>query len=103
MISLRWNCSRRWTTPRRGGPCSLERRLLAELEGGCLIPLAALGRDTEDGRLALDAAVFDPDGTEKVAAAALGTLDDPDGLGRAVAALLRERGAERVLRKVRSS
>lgn len=80
-----------------------QRRLLAELEGGCLIPLAALGRDTEDGRLALDAAVFDPDGTEKVAAAALGTLDDPDGLGRAVAALLRERGAERVLRKVRSS
>ncbi|HEY2154230.1 MAG TPA: hydroxymethylbilane synthase, partial [Isosphaeraceae bacterium] len=34
-----------------------ERRVLAELEGGCLIPMAALGRDTEDGRLALDAAV----------------------------------------------
>jgi hydroxymethylbilane synthase len=78
-----------------------ERRLMAELEGGCLIPLAALGRDTEDGRLALDAAVFDPDGTEKVAASAEGPIDDPDGLGRAVAALLRERGAERVLRKVR--
>jgi hydroxymethylbilane synthase len=78
-----------------------ERRLLAELEGGCLIPLAALGRDTEDGRLALDAAVFDPDGTEKVAASAVGPLDDPDGLGHAVAALLRERGAERVLQKVR--
>ena len=70
-----------------------ERRVLAELEGGCLIPLAALGRDTDDGRLALDAAVFDPDGTEKVAAAAVGTLDDPEGLGREVADLLRERGA----------
>lgn len=80
-----------------------ERRLLAELEGGCLIPLAALGRDTEDGRLALDAAVFDPDGAEKVAASAEGPLDDPDGLGRAVAAMLRDRGAERLLRKVRSS
>jgi hydroxymethylbilane synthase len=78
-----------------------ERRLMAELEGGCLIPLAALGRDTEDGRLALDAAVFDPDGAEKVAASATGPLDDPEGLGSAVAELLRGRGAERVLAKVR--
>ncbi len=80
-----------------------ERRLLAELEGGCMIPLAALGRDTEDGRLILDAAVYDPDGAEKVAASAEGPLDDPEGLGRRVAALLRERGAERLLRHLRSS
>ena len=80
-----------------------ERRLLAELEGGCLIPLAALGRDTEDGRLALDAAVYDPDGAEKVAASAEGPLDDPEGLGRRVAALLRERGAEPLLQRVRPS
>ena len=79
-----------------------ERRVLAELEGGCMIPLAALGRDTLDGRLALDAAVYDPDGAEKVAASAEGPLDDPDGLGRAVAALLRERGAEPLLRRFRS-
>jgi hydroxymethylbilane synthase len=75
--------------------------VLAELEGGCMIPLAAFGRETADGRLALDAAVYDPDGAEKVAASAEGPLDDPDGLGRAVAALLRDRGAERLLRRVR--
>lgn len=79
-----------------------ERRLLAELEGGCLIPLAALGRDTAEDRLVLDAAVYDADGAEKVAASAEGPLDDPDGLGRRVAALLRERGADRLLRRFRS-
>jgi len=78
-----------------------ERRLLAELEGGCMIPLAALARDTAEGGLALDAAVFDPDGLDKVAASAVGRRDDPEGLGRAVAAMLRARGADRILARVR--
>ena len=80
-----------------------ERRVLAELEGGCLIPLAALGREAQDGQLVLDAAVFGPDGAEKVAASSLGPPEDPDGLGRIVAALLRERGAERLLGRDRPS
>jgi hydroxymethylbilane synthase len=79
-----------------------ERRLLAELEGGCMIPLAAHARDTADGLLVLDAAVFDLDGKEKVAASAVGPRDDPDGLGRLVATLLRERGAIRLLSRERS-
>lgn len=76
-----------------------ERRLLAELEGGCIIPLAAWARDVEDG-LALDAFVFDPDGRERVAAALVGSPDDPDGLGRAVARALRAQGADRLLDRV---
>ena len=46
-------------------PCGslLETRLLAELEGGCMIPLAAwASRRRADGLLSLDAALFDPDG-----------------------------------------
>jgi len=78
-----------------------ERRLLAELEGGCMIPLAALAQDFDDALLALDAAVFDPDGLEKIAASATGPRDDPDGLGRKVAELLRARGADRLLKQVR--
>ncbi len=78
-----------------------ERRLLAELEGGCMIPLAALARDTGDDQLTLDAAVYDPDGREKIAATAIGPRHDPEGLGRMVAEILRARGADRVLKGVR--
>ena len=73
-----------------------ERRVLAELEGGCMIPLAAFARDVE-GALALDAFVLDPDGLERVAASATGPIDDPDALGRRVAEILIGRGADRLL------
>ena len=74
-----------------------ERRVLAELEGGCMIPLAAFARDV-DTLLALDAFVLDPDGKERIAASATGPIDDPDGLGRRVAEALRGQGADRLLR-----
>jgi hydroxymethylbilane synthase len=75
-----------------------ERRVLAELEGGCMIPLAAFARDVE-GALALDAFVLDPDGRERVAASATGPLGEPDALGRRVAEMLIARGADRLLRR----
>ena len=66
--------------PRRRGRA----RALAELEGGCMIPMAAWARDVETadeagraGLLALDAAVFDPDGRERIFAAETGPLDAP--------------------------
>ena len=74
-----------------------ERRALAELEGGCMIPLGAWGRDTDDGRLRLDVAVFDPEGRERVFASSDGPRDDPEGLGLLVARALRDQGAERFL------
>lgn len=76
-----------------------ERRLLAELEGGCMIPLCCLARDLPGGLLGLEASVFSPDGREKVDAYDLSTPDRPDDLGRRVALLLRERGADRLLRR----
>jgi hydroxymethylbilane synthase len=76
-----------------------ERAALAELEGGCMIPLGAWGRDSEDGRLALDVAVFDPDGCARALAEFTGPLDDPEGLGHRVAVSLREQGAEALLRR----
>jgi hydroxymethylbilane synthase len=77
-----------------------ERRVLAELEGGCVIPMAAWARDTAAG-LTLDAVVFDPDGRQRVATTATGPRDDPEGLGRRVAQALRDLGAEQLLRRVR--
>lgn len=75
-----------------------ERRALAELEGGCMIPMAAWGRRSDDGtRLLLDAFVLDPDGKQRVAASLDGPPDDPEALGLRVAEALREAGAEPLL------
>ena len=76
-----------------------ERQALAELEGGCMIPLGAWGRDTEDGRLALNAGVFDENGVTAVVASETGSLEEPEELGRSVAKSLRLQGAVRLLRR----
>jgi hydroxymethylbilane synthase len=74
-----------------------ERRTLAELEGGCMIPLAAWAREA-GGELVLDVAVFDLDGRERIAASANGPRESPDDLGRRVARDLQALGVERLLR-----
>lgn len=76
-----------------------ERRLMAELEAGCMIPLAALGR-LDGHELALDAAVLESSGRERAAASARGRPEDPETLGAAVAEQLRSQGAERLLGRV---
>lgn len=80
-----------------------ERKVLAELEGGCMIPLGAWGRESSPGRLALDVAVWDADGRECLRAADDGAIDEPDRLGIRVAQRLRDLGAERLLRPARDS
>ena len=74
-----------------------ERRVLAELEGGCMIPLAAFARDLDAATLGLDAVVLAPDGSARVDAAQSGPIGDPEGLGRRVAAALLGLGAGRLL------
>ena len=79
-----------------------ERSALAALEGGCMIPLGAWGRDADgddDGMLELDVAVFDPDGRGRAMASFRGPRNDPVGLGLRVAEALREQGADRLLRR----
>jgi hydroxymethylbilane synthase len=77
-----------------------ERRALAELEGGCMIPMGTWARRIAAG-LALDAEVFDPDGRQRVFAALCGSPDDPDDLGCRVARSLRQQGADRLLERLR--
>jgi porphobilinogen deaminase len=62
--------------------------------------MAAWGRAGAHG-LALDAAVFDPEGRERVFASLTGSPDDPDDLGRRVARALLEQGADRLLEQFR--
>ncbi len=87
-----------------------ERTTLAEMEGGCLIPLAAWARDLDPdidvdipGQLALDAAVFDPDGHARVAATLTGPRDCPRELGLRMARALRDHGAEPLLKLSRGT
>lgn len=69
-----------------------EREVLRILEGGCRLPLAALGLPFGD-RMRLKAMVLDPDGSRLVRAEATGSGDNPEELGREVAELLLTRGA----------
>jgi hydroxymethylbilane synthase len=74
-----------------------ERALLAALEAGCTAPVGALGEvaEGEDGllELFLRASVTALDGSDAVRDSATGSLQDPAGLGRQLAADLLANGA----------
>jgi len=73
-----------------------ERAMNLELHGSCNVPIAGYCVETETG-LALWGLVGDAANGRLVRADARGATDDPQGLGRRVAALLRERGADGIL------
>ena len=71
--------------------------------------MAAWARDVENGMnhdgpvLALDAAVFDTGGRDRVTVVLQGPREDPDGLGRRAAHALRDQGAIPLLERARSN
>jgi hydroxymethylbilane synthase len=75
-----------------------ERALLGELHGGCSVPVGALAA-CHDGVLTLSAQVTSLDGRERVNGTIAGT--DPEATGAALAASLRERGADAILDRIR--
>ena len=74
-----------------------ERRTLRELEGGCRLPVSALGTALPDGALRLAGAVAAPDGARVIRATLTGDLNTPDELGAALASRLLELGARELL------
>lgn len=74
-----------------------ERALLAELEGGCQVPLGAWAR-IEEGKMRLDARVLSADGTESIHRHAEGAPQEGERLGRGLARELLDAGADRLLR-----
>ena len=77
-----------------------ERTLLAELEGGCRLPLGAWAR-FERGRMVLDACVLPADGSEclrRRIEGACSSSDEAESLGRSLGRELLGAGAERLLR-----
>jgi hydroxymethylbilane synthase len=79
-----------------------ERALLAEVQGGCRLPLGAWAR-IENGAMILDARVLSEDGAECIRGRAekvCNSAADAENLGRAVAVELLAGGADRLLRTV---
>ena len=77
-----------------------ERIALGELEGGCRLPVAALGT-VEGDRLTLEAAVAAPDGSRSLRHSETGTLEQAEALGEAVARALLAQGAATLLEDAR--
>jgi hydroxymethylbilane synthase len=77
-----------------------ERALLRALEGGCQVPIGALGGILDD-RLVLHGLVAAPDGETILRASLEGAPEDADALGRSLAAELLRLGAGEILAQIR--
>jgi len=79
-----------------------ERALLGRLEGGCQVPVGALGEVAGD-RLVLRAEVCSLDGRAAVAGRRDGAVADPERLGAELADELADRGAAAILDAIRAA
>ncbi len=77
-----------------------ERAMLKQLEGGCQIPIGALGRIEAD-RLVLEGLVASLDGQRIVRNALTGSVDKPEELGIELAKVLYSMGAGEILAELR--
>ena len=78
-------------------PVTAERAMLAELGGGCQVPIGAFGT-LDNTELFLTGAVFAPDGSAMIRYTATGEFTKPAELGRNVAQVLLKRGARELSR-----
>ena len=70
-----------------------ERSLVLALEGGCRVPIGAIGR-ANDRVLSLYGCIFSVNGQKKISSFATGSLDEAQDLGKKVAQSLLEQGAK---------
>jgi hydroxymethylbilane synthase len=80
-----------------------ERALLAELHGGCSVPVGAYAQLLPDGTLTLLAQVSSLDGATQLTATRTDPAASPEALGRALAAELVDRGARAILDAARAA
>ncbi len=76
-----------------------ERAFLARLGGGCLVPVAALGRFQEDS-LSLEALISDLEGRQVLQDHLVGPPEEADSMGRRLAEMLLERGGGKILQGI---
>jgi hydroxymethylbilane synthase len=86
--------------PLTSAAVTAERRAMADLEGGCRLPIAALGAPGADDRLTLLVAVAAADGSRVLREQDAGPLADPLGLAARVVERLRGAGAAELIGQV---
>lgn len=77
-----------------------ERSFLAEVEGGCQIPIGVYGQINKAGQLGLQAVILSPDGKEAVRDAIEGSPTDAAMLGNTLAVRMLENGGREILAKL---
>jgi hydroxymethylbilane synthase len=77
-----------------------ERALLAELEGGCQVPLGAWA-NIEAGFLTLDACVVSPDGSDYIRLSRFGGMQAAETIGKKLGEEFRAAGADKILQLAR--
>lgn len=88
--------------PRSAACTAAERALLRSLEGGCQVPIGALG--TVDGdRVVLHGLVAELDGARILRVEETGPIDQAEAIGRRAANALLARGAGEVLSAIRAA
>ena len=80
-----------------------ERSLLQKLQGGCQIPVGAVGEVGADGQLQITAMVSSLDGSEIVKESAAGAVENASNVGLELAESLLAKGADKILKKIRES
>jgi len=88
--------------PRSAACTAAERALLRALEGGCQVPIGALGT-MEGDRLVLHGLVAELDGARVIRAEETGPAGDAEAVGRRAADALLARGAGEVLAAIRGA
>jgi hydroxymethylbilane synthase len=78
-----------------------ERALLETLEGGCQVPLGALGT-VKDKNLLLKASIVAPDGSLRVDGSMEAPVENAQDLGNALASKLIDEGGDKILAMVRN-
>ena len=78
-----------------------ERALLHALQGGCQVPVAALGTVEADGTLVLRGRVVSLDGRQMVEGVERGPMAEPEAIGKALAEMLLKQGARAILEEIR--
>ena len=86
--------------PAASAETTAERALLAVLEGGCRVPIAARARCAGD-ELRLDAAVYDVDGGPPIEDAAAGPASEAARAGRDLGRRMLDAGASALVRRAR--
>lgn len=77
-----------------------ERAFLAQLEGGCQVPIGAHADLGEDGTISLDGLVAETDGSKLFRKKLTAPKEEAESLGRDLAELLKARGAGAILARL---